>query len=379
MHIYSQANLSSLESKDSTTTIKGNASLRVALVGASGYSGMELGRNLLKHPGVKSLTLIVNETPIDLKTWIPEARRHTLTCLTLSQFKNSMNDFDLIFLATPAEVSLELVPQFLSISSHLKIIDLSGAFRLKTSDEYQCWYGFKHTHPELLTQAHYGLMPFHTTSNPEALSLIANPGCYATAVQMALIPLLKSDLLKLDTLVIDAKSGTTGAGKKATTTQIFAEVAEDCFAYRIGKHQHFPEIQHYLTKFSHLTGVEIDPIFSTTLLPIRRGLVASIYARLKEGVTALDIEKAYARDYENYPLACSTTAQASDAKSLLSLRTVVGSPRTHIVYSLEGEKLQLYSHIDNLMKGAATQAIENMNYLNNWPLNTGLTDVEGVL
>lgn len=379
MHNYSQAHSLSLESKNSITTVKGAAPLRVALVGASGYSGMELGRCLLKHPGVKSLTLIVNETPIDAKTWIPEARRHSLTCLTLSQFKNSLNDFDLVFLATPAEVSLELVPPLLSMSSHLKIIDVSGAFRLKSGDEYQSWYGFKHTHPELLSRAHYGIIPFNTTSNPEALNLIANPGRYATAVQMALIPLLKSQLLKLETLVIDAKSGTTGAGKKATTTQLFAEVAEDCFAYRIGKHQHFPEIQHNLAQFSHLTGVEIDPIFSTTLLPIRRGLVAAIYARLNEGVTALDIEKAYARDYENYPLACITTAQASDAKALLSLRTVVGSPRTHIVYSVEGAKLQLYSHIDNLMKGAATQAIENMNYLNNWPLNTGLTDVEGVL
>lgn len=381
MHIYSRAHSSSFESKDSTT-IKGNASLRVALVGASGYSGMELGRSLLKHPGVKSLTLITNETPIDQKTWIPEARRLTLSSLSLSQIlenKNAVTDFDLIFLATPAEVSLELVPQLLSLSSHLKLIDLSGAFRLKTSEEYQNWYGFKHTHSELLTQAFYGLMPFNTNPNPQSLSLIANPGCYATAVQMALIPLLKAQLLKLDTIVIDAKSGTTGAGKKATTTQLFAEVAEDCFAYRIGKHQHFPEIQHYLRQFSHLTEQEIDPIFSTTLLPIRRGLVAAIYARLNEGLTILDIEKAYNSAYENYPLVEITEAQASDAKALLSLRSVVGSPRTHIVYSVSGAKLQVYSHIDNLMKGAATQAIENMNYLNNWPLNTGLTDVEGVL
>lgn len=390
MHIYSntQSSLSQANSTEnkSANSCKWTSALRVALVGASGYSGMELGRCLLKHPGVQSLTLIVNETSVDPKTWIPEARRHSLSSLSMASFKDSLSNFDLIFLATPAEVSMDLVPQFLAASPALKVIDLSGAFRLKTSDLYSTWYGFKHTHPELLLQAHYGLMPFHAapqshsqspTSHPQSLSLIANPGCYATAVQMALIPLLKSQLIKLETMTIDAKSGTSGAGKKASIHQLFAEVAEDSFAYRIGKHQHLPEIQHYLMQFSG--AINIDPIFSTTLLPIRRGLVAAIYARLNEGVTALDIEQAYARDYENYPLVYISSAQAPEAQSLLSLKSVVGSARTHIVYSVEGAKLQLYSHIDNLMKGAATQAIENMNYLNNWPLNTGLTDLEGLL
>lgn len=382
MNIYSSTHSLLSQGQDSNASFFSGA-LRIALVGASGYSGMELGRCLLKHPGIHSLTLIVNETAIDPKTWIPEARRYSVPSLSMSSFKSSISDFDLVFLATPAEVSMDLVPQLITTSPTLQVIDLSGAFRLKASELYPTWYGFQHTHPELLALTHYGLMPFHaatTDASPQSAHLIANPGCYATAVQMALIPLLKSGLIKLDTLVIDAKSGTTGAGKKASTQQLFAEVAEDSFAYRIGKHQHLPEIQHYLRHFADLTpNTSIDPIFSTTLLPIRRGLVAAIYARLAEGVTAEDIERAYSQDYKNYPLVSIASAQAPEAQALLSLRSVVGSPRTHIVYSVEDSKLQLYSHIDNLMKGAATQAIENMNHLNHWPLDTGLTDLEGLL
>jgi len=385
MHTYSDTENITL------STSKSSDRLRIALIGASGYSGMELGRCLLRHPKVKSLTLIVNETPISPKIWIPEARHHSLSCLTLSQFKSSTSEFDLVFLATPAEVSMEIAPQLLS--AKLKVIDLSGAFRLPNSDSYEQWYGFKHTHPDFLSLAHYGLVPFHTNKNPEAISLIANPGCYATAVQMALIPLLKASLIHLDTLVIDAKSGTTGAGKKASETQLFAEVSEDCFAYRIGQHQHFPEIQHYLTQFSNKLEIDhssvvdqsnnahhlIDPIFSTTLLPIRRGIIASIYARVKEGVREFEIEQAYEGAFVNYPLVRINSAKTPESKSLLSLRTVVGSARNHITYAINGNKLQIYSNIDNLMKGAATQAIENMNYLNHWPIDTGLTDFEGLI
>jgi len=355
--------------------------LRVALVGARGYSGMELGRCLLRHPALSSLTLILNETAIDVKTWIPEAQyySHCLSSLTTKQFMASLENFDIVFLATPAEGSLSLVPQVISTS--LKIIDLSGAFRLNNSEDYKKWYGFEHHHPKLLKQAHYGLVPFHTHKDPKNISLIANPGCYATAVQMALIPLLKSSLLNLETIVIDAKSGTTGAGKKASEVQLFAEVEGDCQAYRIGKHQHFPEIIQYLTQFSKIsTEIEtLDPIFSTTLLPIRRGIVASIYARLNTNVTPHDLEKAYATEYETYPLVRVSSAQQPEASYLLSLRSVVGSARTHITYSVEGTKLQIYSNIDNLMKGAASQAIENMNYLYQWPLHTGLTHLEGLI
>lgn len=388
MHIYSQKNnfadkAMATKEWEHTSSESVSPSLRVALVGASGYSGMELGRQLLRHPGVRSLTLIYNETPIDLQTWIPEARRHSVTTLSLAQFKGSLTSstgsyhetFDCIFLATPAEASLSLVP--LLTSTPLKVIDLSGAFRLQESKHYEEWYGFQHTHPALLSEAHYGLIPFNTHQNPREIQLIANPGCYATAVQMALIPLVKNSLLRTETLVIDAKSGTTGAGKKASEAQLFAEVDENCLPYRIGKHQHFPEILQSLARWDKTNS--LDPIFSTTLLPLRRGILASLYARLQPGVTTQQIQDAYQSCYENYPLVRITTSKNSDAPSLLSLRSVVGSARTHITFSVDGTKLQIFSTIDNLMKGAASQAVENMNYLYQWPIDTGLQNFEGLL
>lgn len=418
MHIYSQKNnltgnaTTSKESKHSASEAL-SPSLHVALVGASGYSGMELGRQLLRHPGVRSLTLVYNETPIDPQTWIPEARRYSINTLSLAQFKKSLtssvqsrsthsniNDasspcsntsadlspsssledafegaFDCIFLATPAEASLSLVP--LLTSTSIRVIDLSGAFRLQQGQLYEEWYGFQHTHPSLLSTAHYGLVPFNNDQDPRTIQLVANPGCYATAVQMALTPLIKNSLLRTDTLVIDAKSGTTGAGKKASEAQLFAEVDEDCLPYRIGKHQHFPEIVQSLARWDKTNS--LDPIFSTTLLPLRRGILASIYARLQPGVTVQQIQEAYQSCFEHYPLARITTSKNSDARSLLSLRSVVGSARTHITFSVDGTKLQIFSTIDNLMKGAASQAIENMNYLYQWPIETGLQNFEGLL
>jgi N-acetyl-gamma-glutamyl-phosphate reductase len=267
------------------------------------------------------------------------------------------------------------------LKAKTKVVDVSGAFRLKDAESYLQWYGFEHKHPDLLATAQYGLSPFLAeTAGPNTErptpALIANPGCYATAVQMALIPLLKLNLLQTETIVIDAKSGTTGAGKKAAESQLFAEVESECLPYKIGKHQHFPEICEHIENF---TTSKVNPIFSTTLIPVRRGIIAGIYAQLQTGVTLADIEKAYQKAYANYPLVRFGPAHQAEGAPLLSLKKVVGSARTHLAYSVDGSKLYLYSSIDNLMKGAATQAIENMNYLWGWPAQTGLLHREGLL
>lgn len=376
------------------STSRTSSRLRVALIGASGYTGLELGRSLLQHPYVDSLTLGTNETIIPLDHWLPETLGREIQCYSVSTLISTASEYDIVFLATPAHVSMEIVPQLLKNSP--KIVDLSGAFRLNSSEQFETWYGIKHSSPELLGSALYGLSPFYHNdssfnyrmgshgSNPEEqnlndIRLVANPGCYATAIQMALIPLLRKKLIYQDTIVIDAKSGTTGAGKKATETQLFAEVSENCIPYKVGKHQHYPEFCNHIES---LTQITIKPHFSTSLLPIRRGITAGIYAHLKSGYDISHITNAFEEAYSHYPLVrylpLIESLSSQENFSLLSLRKVVGSARTHISYTVNHDKLYLYSCIDNLMKGAASQAIENMNYLYGWPIHTGLIHREGL-
>jgi N-acetyl-gamma-glutamyl-phosphate reductase len=344
---------------------------------------MELGRGLLQHPYVESLTLGINESKIHLQHWLPESIERPVTMMTIPQLIENASQLDVVFLATPAEASVELAPAFLKASAH--VIDVSGGFRLENPSNFREWYGFDHKAPELLKVAHYGLSPFvnfqsrtSTTTQPPSNfgALVANPGCYATAVQMALIPLLKQNLLILDSIVIDAKSGTTGAGKKASESQLFAEVEGECLPYKVGKHQHFPEICEHIEK---LTQTPINPMFSTTLIPVRRGIIAGIYARLQNQGSLNDVAAAFDAAYSNYPLVRHAAADSIEGAPLLSLKKVVGSARTHITYKVDNDKLYLYSSIDNLMKGAATQAIENMNQLWGWPVHTGLLHREGLL
>jgi N-acetyl-gamma-glutamyl-phosphate reductase len=317
-----------------------------SIVGARGYSGQELARLLLGHPAVK-LTHAYATQSFDLSAEIFDDRAKGVKCLTQDQLFSNLTD--IVFLATPAEVSMELAPKIMDAGK--MVIDISGAFRLKAADISK-WYGFEHTAKAQLAVADYGLAPF-CGPMPKNTQLVANPGCYATSISMALIPLLKRGLIDADTLVIDAKSGTTGAGRKASENQLFAEVAGECLPYKVGKHQHLPEIQEAVLQFSKK---QIDPHFVTELLPVRRGILASIFA--KTSAKSLDqIEQAYSEEFAAYPL----VRHGRDISRLAKLTPVVGTPYTHISYELVGNKLYVFSVIDNLMKGAASQAVENLN------------------
>ena len=329
----------------------------VSIVGARGYAGLELAKLLLKHPGVR-LTHCFATTEFALSDDLFEEEARNVICLPERELFRNLTDF--VFLATPAEVAMKLAPAL--IAEGRKVIDLSGAFRLKKND-YQDWYHFSHSAPELLGQAHYGLVPFCGPLGPKT-NLISNPGCYASAISLALIPLLRKNLVDPETIVIDAKSGTTGAGRKAAENLIFSEVDGDCSPYRVGRHQHSPEIQEAVESAS---GVVIDPHLITSLLPVKRGIIAGIYAQSKAlGVETLT--EAYAEAYGNYPLVRFGPA----ISRLASLSKVVGTPYTHISYELVGRKLYLFSCIDNLLKGAASGAIENLNSYLDLPSETGL-------
>lgn len=327
----------------------------VSVVGARGYSGLELVKLLLNHSLVE-LTHCFATREFSLADEINDPRGKKVTCLTDDQILSHLTD--IVFLATPAEVSLKLAPEI--VRAGKKVIDLSGAFRLKKSD-YSTWYHFEHTQPDFLAKAHYGLVPFAKPLSSET-SLIANPGCFATAVNMALIPLLKKGLIETKGLVIDAKSGTTGAGRKASENLLFSEVGENFAPYRIGRHQHFPEIQEAVQSF---TGFEIDPHFSTHLLPIRRGISVALYAETTKARSLDQIEEAYAESFSQYPL----VQWGKNIEKLARLEHVNGTPLTRISFQLTGNKLYVFSVIDNLMKGAASQALENMNRLLDLPVD----------
>lgn len=359
MHNYSRA-----------ATQKPAQFISVSVVGARGYTGLETIRQLLRHPFAQ-LTHCFATSEFSLSHYLQSKSAADVRCLAEKDLMNNLTD--VVFLATPAEASLKLAPEILKQGK--SVIDLSGAFRLKKND-YSKWYGFTHEQKELLKLANYGLVPFakpaESTNNNS--TLIANPGCYASSVLMALIPLIKNNLIEIDSIVIDAKSGTTGAGKKASENLLFTEVDGECLPYKIGQHQHLPEIIEAVEQF---TGVVINPFFTTHLIPTRRGILSSLYMKIKTGVTKEQIEKAYADTYAQNSLVFF--GETDEQPQLLSLKKVVGTAHTHISYKLVDEKLFVFSTIDNLMKGAASQAIENFNRLNDFPQDLGLTEMEAII
>lgn len=386
MHTYESASGAFQAQKNPSSS-----SVKVGVVGARGYAGLDLVRILLKHPNVEISACFGTET-FSMADYMPEKKGWALPVLPIDELEKLAPELHTVFLATPAETSLELAPKLLSLGAN--VIDLSGAFRLKGGPDstledrqkiYRDWYGLEHTEGELIGKADFGLVPWAGPANNSGPCndregrLVSNPGCYATSVLMAILPLLKAQLIDLDSLVIDAKSGTSGAGRKAAESLMFTEVDGECLPYKVGKHQHLPEIKEYAATFAQ---AEIDPIFSTSLLPTRRGIISGIYARVWDGITIQDVERAFAAAYSAYPLVRVGRVNEPGRKMaspLLSLKRVVGTARTHIAYELQGNKLFVYSSIDNLLKGAASQAVENFNRLCDLPVATSLIELEGVL
>lgn len=364
-----------------------NSRQRVAIVGARGYSGLELARLLLRHPRASLAGCFATDSSFELSNFLFDAGAESVPTWSMDEFDSRVREIHTLFLATPAEVSLELAPRALSLGVH--VVDLSGAFRLKrgNADErkatYRKWYGFDHSAPEQLLAAEYGLVPWAGGLSAKAPTLVANPGCYATSVLMAILPLLRANAIVRDTLVVDAKSGTSGAGRKASEATSFTEVEGECLPYKVARHQHWPEIVQQAAAHG---GGDIAPFFTTHLLNVRRGIISSIYARLTPSfVGASDRESdakiatLFREAYSSYPLARFGALGTPETDALLSLKRVVGSARTHVAWKVEGDKLHVFSLIDNLVKGAASQAVENFNRLIDAPVSTGLVEMEGVL
>lgn len=349
---------------------------KVVICGAKGYAGQALVKGVIAHPALQLVGVGARQSSQELYEAVPLLAQHHIPIMPIEELNQQLAGVDIVLLATPPEVSMALVS--LLTAQAVTIIDLSGAFRL-AADEFEQWYGLKHKIPSALADAQYGLSPWHKIK----AGLVANPGCYATCALMSLIPLLKENIIQGQSIIIDAKSGVSGAGKKANVDLMYHEMSNNFFPYKVGGHQHVPEINHALTHHGQQT---CQVILTTHMLPINSGVAMSIYADVKNDALsdqeiAHAIAAAYTKAYQDYPLVVHheiNQGQLAKDKFILSIKSVVGSAKTHIGYFVQHGKVFVFASLDNLLKGAASQAIENINALLNLPLATGLLPMEVV-
>jgi N-acetyl-gamma-glutamyl-phosphate reductase len=350
----------------------------LAIIGASGYAGIEATRILAHHPRAELRLLASDRWGGDLV----EKRIGNVGAVGKLRYAPLPRAVELVretrceavLLATPAEASLSLGPALLEAGVRL-VIDLSGAYRLRDPAAFESTYGLAHTSPSLLAEAVYGL-PELLPDAPRALQaarLVANPGCYATAAALALAPLVEAGLLAPEALVVDAASGTTGAGRKASEEYSFSELQDDFRAYRVLRHQHTPEIAQTLARL----GTAPRLTFTPHLLPVRRGILATCYGRLAPGKTADDLRAAILHKY-----ATSSFVDVAGSPDEVRLSAVVGTNRCQLAVAAGGEphdpgRVVVISAIDNLVKGAAGQAVQNLNLCMGWDESEGLDRLRG--
>ena len=346
--------------------------LRVGVVGASGYSGAVAARLVSAH---ERLTLAFATSdklagqPLDSPAAQLAVRSGPTSDDSQGRFAPNAaalelaDSCDAVLLATAADVSMRLAPAFAERGK--QVIDLSGAFRLEPAS-YPRWYGFEHTAPAWLERAHYGLPELFGAPRSVGGGIVANPGCYPTAALLAILPLVREGLAEPRGLVIDAKSGVTGAGRQSGDAYSFPEVDEDLRAYKILSHQHTPEIARGLGRVA--AGVSLT--FTAHLLPVRRGLLATCYARPRPGATAKRVTECLADVYGRTPF---VRAVAPDQ---VMLKRVVGTNFAHVGAAAADDAIVAFGAIDNLLKGAAGQAIQNLNALNGWDETTGLAHLQ---
>jgi N-acetyl-gamma-glutamyl-phosphate reductase len=327
--------------------------MKAGIVGYRGYSGAELVRILEKHPGVEPILLEHRAEAGAACPLLHPTGPQTLPC---DPEIIKAEALAIVFLATPPEVSMDLAPALLAVGT--RVVDLSGAFRLGTPANYTAWYKAEHTQPDLLAEAVYGLPEFCRERIPAA-RLVSNPGCYPTAANLAIRPLIEAGVIDRSAgIVCDAKSGVSGAGRKPSLTTSFCEVTENFSAYSILKHRHVPEV----LMISGLEEREFS--FTAQLLPIDRGILETIYFRATGVKTADDLVAIYDRRYRNEPFVrLFVPGRVPDLH---------GVARTNlcdigVTYDPATGRAVVVSAIDNLVKGAAGQAVQNMNLMLGFP------------
>ncbi len=338
------------------------AVLKVAVVGATGYAGCELIKILLRHPEaeITSISAKIDKPELISNIFPVFKGQLELVCGELD-ITAASKSADLIFLALPHKVSMEFAPKFLK--SGMKVIDLSADYRLNSVLEYETWYGAKHTSAELLSSSVYGLPELYR-KDIRNVKLLANPGCYPTASILGCAPLVKKSLVEADRIIIDAKSGVTGAGRSPSMGLHFPETNENFRAYKVNQHQHMPEINQELSK---LAGSKVSVTFTPHLVPMNRGILSTIYLTLKKRLDTKEVVAAYKDFYGDEPF-----VRVLDEGVFPETKNVCGTNFCDIGIKVTDKMAIVVTAIDNLWKGAASQAVQNMNIMQGYKETSGI-------
>lgn len=363
--------------------------IKVAIVGGTGYTGIELIRLLLQHPEVE-ITVLTSRTEAGTKVAELFPSLRGVVDLVFSPLKlDLLTSCDVVFFATPHGVAMEFAPDL--VAAGVKVIDLAADFRLQNLTQFEHWYGMSHTCPDLLKQAVYGL-PEINRERIKVAQVIGNPGCYPTTVQLGLAPLLdtipildgssahrdqilstldRPSLIDYRNIIVDAKSGVSGAGRKGGIAQSFCENSDNFKAYAVNGHRHHPEIVQGLEQLTGQTSVFDGLTFVPHLVPMLRGMLSTIYVQLTAHGQQQDIQALYEQYYHN-----ERFVDVMPAHSQPETRSVRGANDLRIaLYRPQPERLIIVVVQDNLVKGAAGQAIQNMNLMFGFPEEQGLNAV----
>jgi len=337
--------------------------IKVGIAGGTGYTGIELLRFLSVHPQVILQTITSRADAGTAVSQIYPALRGFVELKFTHPDSASLEQCDLVFFATPNGIAMQQVRALLDAG--VKVIDLAADFRLQDIASWEKWYGMTHACPDLVAEAVYG-MPEVNRDKIKSARLVANPGCYPTAVQLGFIPLLEANVIETDNLIADTKSGVSGAGRKAEVSSLFAEATDNFKAYGVAGHRHLPEIKQGL---EHVSGKAVGLTFVPHLIPAIRGIHATLYGRITREV---DLQSLFEQRYASEPF-----VDVMPAGSHPETRSVRGANYCRIAVHRPqgGDAVVVLSVIDNLVKGAAGQAVQNMNIMFGLPELTALNNV----
>jgi N-acetyl-gamma-glutamyl-phosphate reductase len=347
-----------------STKLEAKNMVKIGIVGGTGYTGVELLRLLVNHPNAHPEVITSrSEAGMAVSELFPSLRGHL--DLTFSDPEQAdLERCDLVFFATPNGIAMKRAGSLLAAG--VKVIDLAADFRIKDIQEWQDWYGMEHASPDLVAEAIYGL-PEVNRDAIRGARLVANPGCYPTAAQLGLLPLIEQGLAGVDDLIVDAKSGVTGAGRKANVATSLAEASESFKAYAVPGHRHLPEIRQGLALAA---GGPVGLTFVPHLTPMIRGIHATSYVNVADH--DVDLQALYEQRYADEPfvdvMAAGEHPQTRDVKGVNQCRMAIHRPQG-------GDRVVVLSVIDNLVKGAAGQAVQNMNLMLGFDERAGLTGV----
>jgi N-acetyl-gamma-glutamyl-phosphate reductase len=341
--------------------------IKAGIIGSTGYAGAEIVRLLLQHKDVE-IAWYGSRSYIDKKYY--EVFQNMFQLVDAKCMDDNMeelaNSVDVIFTATPQGLCASLVNE--DILNKVKIIDLSADFRIKDVKTYEEWYGIEHKSPQFIDEAVYGLCEINR-DKVKGARLIANPGCYPTCTTLSIYPLLKEGLIEPSSIIVDAKSGTSGAGRGAKVNNLFCEVNENIKAYGVATHRHTPEIEEQL---GYAAGEKVLINFTPHLVPMNRGILVTAYATLKKDVSYEEVKAVYDKYYDKEQF-----VRVLDKDVPPETRWVEGSNYVDVNFKIDKRtnRIIMMGAMDNLIKGAAGQAVQNMNIMFGFPENEGLVQV----